>query len=156
VAKKIKPSDPKVKALRQRRCLNPHPQKVKALLFSATDFFDARDLLQVKYEMLRQVHVDGQTISKSAALFGLSRPSFYQAKRAFDAAGLGALLPAKKGPRRAHKLSTEVIEFLVQLCADDPALRPAELARRVQQRFGFEVHSRSVERALARQKKKRR
>lgn len=58
--------------------------------------------------------------------------------------------------RRAHKLSTEVVEFLLQLRAGDPTLRPAELVRRIEQRFGVEVHRRSLERALARQKKNRR
>jgi hypothetical protein len=34
-----------------------------------------RDLVQVKYEMLRRVRVDGHSVSQSATGFGLSRPS---------------------------------------------------------------------------------
>ena len=155
MAKKTKAADPKVEALRRQNCLNPHPETVTAPLFDASDFFDTRDLVQVKYEMLRRVRVDGQPITESASAFGLSRPSFYQAQSGFELGGLGGLLPKKPGPRRSHKLSTEVVEFLENLCSDDPSLRPADLAERVLGRFGRKVHPRSIERALARRKKKR-
>ena len=51
-------------------------------------FFDARDLIQVKYEMLRHVSVDGASKADAAALFGMSRPTFYQAEAAFARDGL--------------------------------------------------------------------
>ena len=72
--------DAKSSALRQRGCLHPHAHQVSDERFAANAFFDPRDLLQVKYEMLRRVRVDGYTVSRSAASFGLSRPSFYQAR----------------------------------------------------------------------------
>ena len=67
-----------------------------------------------------------------------------------------ALVPQKRGPRRAHKLGATVVDFLRQARAADPSLRASELARRVHDRFGCPVHPRSVERALARPEKKRR
>jgi hypothetical protein len=45
--------------------------------------------------------------------------------------------------------------FIEQVRAEDASLRPADLAGRVQQRFRRTVHPRSIERALARQEKKR-
>jgi transposase len=149
-------SDPKTDALREQGCLHPHPEKVTDELFAAGEFFDARDLVQVKYEMLRRVRVDGRPVSDSAARFGLSRPSYYQAQGAFKEGGLPALLPKKPGPRRAHKLSPEVVEALREALAEDPELVPEDLVRLVQKRFGVSVHRRSVERALARPEKKRR
>ena len=74
--------DPKVEALRAERSLNPRPDEVSDPSFAASEFFDPRDLVQVKYEMVRQVRVDGQPVSRSAAAFGFSRPSFYQAAAA--------------------------------------------------------------------------
>jgi len=65
------------------------------------------------------------------------------------------LVPQKRGPRRAHKLSADVVDFLQRERSEDPSLRSPELARRVRKRFGRKVHPRSVERALARQEKKR-
>jgi transposase len=109
--------------------------------------------VQVKYEMVRRVRVDGQTVSSSAAAFGFSRPSFYEAAAALDAGGLAALVPARPGPRRAHKLSGEVVAYLRQLLETDPSLRSPELVGRVEERFGLRVHPRSIERALARRPK---
>jgi transposase len=148
--------DSKTDALRQQGCLHPHPERVTDELFSSSEFFDSRDLVQVKYEMLRRVRVDGQTISQSAARFGLSRPSFYQAQKAYEDGGLPALLPDKPGPRRAHKLSEEVLEALLEALEQEPKLRPSDLVRLVEERFSISVHQRSIERALSRQEKKRR
>jgi hypothetical protein len=152
---KTKPADPKTQALRERGSLNPRPDGVTDPLFAASDFFDARDLVQVKYEMVRRVRVDRQPVSHSAAAFGLSRPSFYQARTVLERGGLAALMPRKPGPRRSHKLDAKVVQFLRQLRSEDPSLRPPELARRVLERFARKVHPRSIERGLARQEKKR-
>ena len=150
-----RPPDPKPYALRLHGSLNAHPERVQDPLFATTDFFDARDLVQVKYEMVRRVRVDGQPVSRSAAAFGVSRPTLYQAQAALARGGLAALVPRKPGPRRSHKLSLEVVDFLHRARAKEPALRSPELARRVRARFGRTVHSRSIERALARREKKR-
>ena len=146
----------KVAALRQQGCLHPHPEKVTDELFTVSEFFDPCDLLQVKYEMLRRVRVDKHSVSESAARFGLSRPSFYQAQTAYKEGGFPALLPRKSGPRRAHKLSEEVVDALLAAQVQDPKLGSKELVQLVEERFGFTVHRRSIERALARQKKKHR
>lgn len=153
--KKTRAADPKIDVLRRHSALNPHPDNVTDTLFKGSDFFDARDLVQVKYEMLRRVRVEHRSIRESASAFGFSRPSFYQAQAAFESAGLSGLLPKKPGPRRSHKLSAEVVEFLEQLQRDEPSLGSLELVERVRERFGRKVHPRSIERALARAKKKR-
>jgi transposase len=114
------------------------------------EFFDARDLVQVKYEMVRRVRAGGQPVSGAAAAFGFSRPSYYQAAAAVEAGGLAALVPARPGPRRAHKLTAEVVAFARGLADADPSLRSTDLAAAIGQRFGITVHPRSVERALAR------
>jgi transposase len=145
----------KAAALRQRGSLNPRPQAVRDPLFATTEFFDARDLVQVKYEMVRRVQADGQAVSQSAQAFGFSRPAFYHAQAALTSGGLADLVPKKPGPRRAHKLSPEVMQFLARTLSQDPALRSRALAQRVQAQFGRSVHPRSIERALQRQEKKR-
>ena len=153
---KAKRPDPKAEALRQRGSLNPRSERVADPLFASSDFFDPRDVVQVKYEMVRRVRVERQPVRHSATAFGFSRPSFYQAQGLLARGGLAALVPRKPGPRRSHKLNAEVMHFLQELRADDASIRSTELARRVRERFGRAVHPRSVERALARQEKKRR
>ena len=152
---KNKIPDLKSQALRQRGSLNSHPEKVTDPLFAASKFFDARDLVQVKYEMVRRVQVDRQPVSSSATAFGFSRPSFYQAQARLDSGGLAALVPQKPGPRRWHKLDAEVMQFLQKLRSEDPSLKPADLVGHILERFGRRIHVRSVERALAQQEKKR-
>lgn len=142
--------DPKVEALRAERSLNPRPEAVTDEEFRSSEFFDARDVVQVKYEMVRRVRVDGEPVSRSAAAFGFSRPSFYEAAAAVDRGGLAALVPARPGPRRAHKLTDEVVAFARRLLEADPSLRSVDLAAEIAERFGIQVHPRSVERALAR------
>ena len=149
-------SDPKVDTLHQQGCLHPHPEDVTDELFATSEFFDPRDLVQVKYEMLRRVREDGHSVSQSASRFGLSRPSFYQAQKAFEEGGLPALMPKKPGPRRAHKLSKEVVALLQETVSTEPGWSPEKLVQLVEEEFGFSVHRRSIERALARQEKKRR
>lgn len=145
--------DPKTDSLRRHSSLNPHPENVRDELFRAHPFFDPRDIVQVKYEMLRSVRRDGRSVSESAARFGLSRPTWYQAQRAYDAGGLPALVPGKPGPRRARKLGAEVVEALRTARAEQPSIRSQQLVELVRERFGLSVHRRSVERALAREKK---
>ena len=149
MARKRRP-DPKVAALRESRTLNPRPEAVSDEEFAATEFFDARDLVQVKYEMVRRVQVDGASVVAAAASFGFSRPSYYEAAAALDRDGLAGLVPAKPGPRRAHKLTEEIVAFARAAREADPSVGSARLAAAIADRFGVVVHRRSVERALAR------
>ncbi|MEA3291400.1 MAG: helix-turn-helix domain-containing protein [Pseudomonadota bacterium] len=145
---------PKQQSLRLQGVLHRHPETVADELFSQLDFFDPCDLLQVKYEMLRRVEKDGYSVSAAAEAFGLSRPSFYEARAAWRRDGLAGLLPKKRGPRGGHKLTEEVVAFLRGAHQKDSSLTPSELAGQVATHFGAQVHPRSIERALQRTKKK--
>ena len=145
-----KAEDPKVAALRAQRSLNSRPERVVDGRFAGSEFLDARDLVQVKYEMVRRVRVDGDTVTRSAQEFGFSRPAFYEAQAALEEGGLPALVPARPGPRGAHKLTDEVVAFAQERLAEDASLRPAGLVDAIAERFGVSVHARSIERALAR------
>jgi transposase len=148
-------TDAKSEALRAHRALHGWPQDVIDQLFLTHEFFDPHDLVQVKYEMLRRVQVDHLSVSQVANTFGFSRPSFYQSLAAFQQAGLPGLIPKRRGPKTAHKLSDEVLEYIEQLRSLDEALRASELSERVLKKFGLSVHPRSIERALWRRKKGR-
>ena len=149
-----RPIDGKARVLREHGCLNNRPERVRDELFLGNAFFDPRDLLQVKYEMLRRVREDGESVSAAAARFGLSRPTFYSAQRAYGAGGLPALAPARPGPRGAHKLRPDVVEALREAAERRPPPGSRELVELVRERFGLSVHRRSVERVLARRKKR--
>ena len=148
--------DPKLDSLREAGTLNPRAQSVIDELFAGGEFFDARDLIQVKYEMLRRVETDGQSISEAATAFGFSRPSFYHAQSAFQEGGLEGLVPRKRGPKQPHKVTEKILDFVRKVRdEEDPPPPAAELASRVAKRFGVAVHPRTIERGLARRQKKR-
>lgn len=149
-----KEKDGKSDALRRGGALNRHAERVSDVRFTEEEFFDARDLLQVKYEMLRQVRTEGASVTEAATAFGMSRFSFYQAQAAFEESGLPGLTPKKPGPRGRHKLSPEVLAYVREELAKEPSPQMRELPDRVQARFGLRVHQRTIERALADAKKK--
>ena len=59
--------DPKAEELATSRTLNPHPEAVGDEAFASGEFFDARDLVQVKYEMVRRVAADGVSVTEAAS-----------------------------------------------------------------------------------------
>lgn len=146
--------DPKAERLKQLGALNTHPERVRAPWFQAGGFFDARDSVQVKYEMLRQVSRESASKAEAAALFGVSRPTFYQAEAAFARAGLSGLLPRQRGPKGAHKLTADVMAFIEERLAAEGPVHARALAREIKAKLGLSVHPRSIERAIARKKKR--
>ncbi len=143
----------KKEALLEQSCYNRRAGRVRDILFDNDEFFDARDLVQVKYEMLRRVHADKQSVSFASGSFGFSRVSFYKVKESFDAEGLAGLAPKKRGPHGRHKLTDEVIKFAETALAQQESM-PA-VVRQVEEKFKMQIHQRSIERAMNGRKKKR-
>ena len=144
----------KRRALDQNATLNKNADKVTDPKFKNVAFFDPDDIVQVKYEMLRSVQKDGTGIQQASKSFGFSRITFYKTGKAFNENGLAGLLPQKKGPRRAHKLTREVMEFVGRLIEQKPGIRSAGIRQEIKGRFDLTVHKRSIERAIDRGKKK--
>ena len=150
------PDDPKAGALRDQGALHPHPEAVKAELFRSHEFFDPRDLVQVRYEMLRRHRVDGRPVTEVADTFGVSRQVFYKTESAFKSQGAPGLLPRRRGPKRAHKCTDAILDFVEQWRSTESADVRETVVQAVQRRFGVTINPRSIERALARRKKKQR
>ena len=147
------PDDSKAAALRAAGALHPHPERITDELFAQSPFFDRRDRVQVKYEMLRAHDVDRRQISKVARAFGTSRQAVYAAAAAFRAEGIPGLLPRPRGPKRAHKCTDEILDFAAQWRAADPP-HAESVTDAIRRRFGVGIHPRSLQRALARRAKK--
>jgi len=148
-----KTPDAKESALRAQRVLHRRPECVRDENFQTHEFFDPRDLVQVRYEMLRRHRVEKKTVTEVANTFGMSRQAFYKSASAFEAQGVSGLLPKRRGPKRAHKCTDEVLDFVEQWKKTADARE--SLSEAVRARFGITVNPRSIERALSRRKKKR-
>jgi transposase len=144
------PSDPhaKRKALQATGTLNPRAAQVRHPLFQQSGFFDPEDLLQLKYETLRALEVEKCPMAQAARQFALSRPTIYQAQSQFQQQGLEGLLPHKRGPKAAHKLTAEIKQYLQGQAATESEVNAEELARRVRQRYGVQLHPRTIQKAL--------
>lgn len=138
----------KTEALREEGTLNPTPERVRDPKFREGEFFDPRDVVQVKYEMLRQVSEENASVTATTQEYGVSRPTYYQTKENFDAAGIAGLVPKKRGPRGPHKLRGEVMAFLEKQLIPGAPMRARELAALIRQEFGLDVHPRTIERVL--------
>jgi transposase len=147
-------TDPKTAALLEEGTLNVSPEKVTDPKFQAGEFFDPRDLVQVRYEMLRRVSVDNLSVARATTEYGVSRPTYYQAKTSFDEAGVAGLVPKKRGPRGPHKLQGEILAFVEEQVVAGEPIRARELARLVRQKFSVKVHPRTIERAVGEKKAK--
>jgi len=138
----------KTDALLEEGTLNPMPEKVRDPKFQGSEFFDPHDAVQVKYEMLRRVSIDNAPVTDVSDEYGISRPTYYQAKANFDAAGVAGLVPKRPGPRRPHKVHGEVLAFLQGRLVPGEPVRARELARLIRKELGIKVHPRTIERAL--------
>jgi len=138
----------KVDALLEEGTLNPAPEKVSDPKFRGSEFFDRHDAVQVKYEMLRRVLIENASVTDAAEAYGVSRPTFYQAKASFEASGIAGLVPKKRGPHGPHKLHDEVLAFLEKHVKPGEPIRARELTRLVRKAFGLDLHPRTIERAL--------
>jgi transposase len=117
--------------------------------FQENEFFDPRDIVQVKYEMLRRVSIENASVTGATEEYGVSRPTYYQTKAHFDQAGLAGLVPRKRGPRGPHKLQGDALAFVEQQLVAGEPVRARELARLIRQKFDLNIHHRTIERAVA-------
>ncbi len=151
-----KSHDPKLEALLEHGAVHAHPEQVRDPHFRGDEFFDPRDLVQVRYEMLRRVRVEGHSITDTAAAFGLSRQSFYEIQDNMEREGITGLLPRKRGPHGARKLKGDAMAVIATELEREPNLSAMALSDRLKELLGIQIHPRSIERALERQEKKRR
>lgn len=141
-------TDTRADALIGDGTLNLSFDRVRDPKFREGDFFDPRDIVQVKYEMLRRVRVDNASIINAADEYGLSRPTYYKAEENFKASGVAGLVPRKRGPHGPHKIQSEVVTYLESQIQPGEPIRARGLAIKVQKRFGITIHPRTIERAL--------
>ena len=141
------------KRLKKEGTLHPNPDRVHADLLAKSAFFDAHDLMQMKYEMLRSVTVEQQSVAKAADTFGLSRVAYYHAWKQYRSHGLAGLLPRRRGPKHPHKFTEEVMAFIdEQLVAAEGRPDWNLLSKDIEAKFGTKVHPRSVERSVKQKK----
>ena len=143
----------KIQQLKNDGVLNPNPETVSDELFQNNEFFDPNDLVQVKYEMIRKVEKEKCSVSEASNNFGFSRPSFYHAKSSLETEGIRGLIPKQRGPKDGHKITDEIVRYILKTIEKNGPYKSEELTKIVKNKFKLEVHPRTIERAIGRKKK---
>ena len=149
MAAKHKSQSAKVTALLIEGTFNPAAEKVRDPKFRQHEFFDPRDLVQVKYELLRRVSLEHASVTAATAEYGVSRSTYFQARAHFATGGIAGLVPRKRGPRGPHKLQGKVLAFVEQHLVVGAPGRARALAKRLREQFDLTIHPRTIERAVA-------
>ncbi len=87
------------------------------------------------------------------AEFGVSVPTCVRIRRSFREGGLQALAPLRRGPRRAHKVSDEILDFIAAYRSEHGPVGTRRLAPVIEERFGVSLHPRTINKAIERSKK---
>lgn len=140
--------------LRRTGTLNPRPERVLSERFRNSPFYDPDDLLQVRYEAVREAQQGRSTRAETARSHGFSRHTLHRLERLVRDQGLAGLIPRKRGPRGPHKITAEILRFVDRQRAERGPLGSTVLVREIQQRFGVAIHRVSLDQALRRRKKK--
>lgn len=139
----------KTEILKKNGTYNRNYHAVKAEEFQQGIFFDAKDLAQVKYEMLRSVAKGENSVLEASSKYGFSRQSFYSIKNVMEKEGIGALIPKKTGPKDSHKLTTECQAFIDRYAESHPDAKSSEINKAMQAETGVCVHDRTVGRYMS-------
>jgi len=134
--------------LRGSGTLNPRPENVTDPLFANSSFFDAHDLLQVRYEMIRgdSRHM---SLKERALRFGMSVSTYSRLKRAYLKGGLQALIPAKRGPQGPHKITSEMVAYARQYRINNGPTSIRKLTDLVNEHFKSSIHFTGLQRVMS-------
>ena len=132
--------------MRKNGSFNHRASKVNAEIFKNSLFFDAHDLVQVKYEMIRAVEKEHREVLSTATSFGFSRVSFYQIKKEFDEHGIVGLMPKKRGPKGSRKMNESDVEFARGLVDTHTK---SQILLILKEERGIEISKRTLERQLS-------
>ena len=141
----------KEEKLKENGTYNSNHKNVKSKLFANSQFFDARDIVQVKYEMLRAVSHEKKSVTQVSKEYGFSREAFYENKRVFNKDGITALIPKKKGPKGSHKLSGGE-KFIENYLEKKPEAKAPEIAVQLERETGMKLHPKTIRRYIIKKK----
>jgi transposase len=131
-----------VASRRKPRELDPVPDpqgSVRYPLFLSNPFFNANDKAQVKYEMLRSVMTNELSVTDAVDAFGLTKPVFYKAQRAFSNQGILGLTDKKRGPKGPSKVTNEVRDFILDSIRQHPRPTYQEVSELIESVFNTHV-----------------
>ena len=136
----------KKEILMKNGTFNKNYKKVTEEKFSEGGFYDPMDIVQVRYEMIKETERGGKTIDRISNAYGYSRASYYHIRDNFNKNGMSALIPERTGPKDASKLTGDLREFINEYIGRAPSASSSKIAKAIEQSKGVSVSKRTVER----------
>jgi hypothetical protein len=106
------------------------------------------DEITRKLAMLIEGECQGLGPLAAAQKYGFSKQRYFQIRSAFLAQGAAALQSQRRGPKRPHRRTDEVVRQVIRARFLDPEASAEVIAQKLRQ-AGFLLSTRSVERVLA-------
>ena len=132
--------------LRRARCLHLTPERVQDGRFiEQPDFFDQKDIVQVKYELLRRCKVEGHDVAPTCLNFGFSRTTYYKVQQAFLDGGLPALMGQPRGRLKPIKVTDAVRGYVISEKAKDPKLSARHMVAALKERYNVRLSERMIQ-----------
>ena len=137
----------KIEFLKQEGLLNKNSDRIIHSEFTnnAVTFYD---LPQVKYEFLRNVRIEGESVTSVCKKFGFSREYFYKLERLFMERGYVSLLNSSMGRRPVLSLNQEIILYIVNKKNENPKISGEQLRKEIMNCYKVECSRRTVERLI--------
>ena len=132
--------------LLRTRCLHRTPERVQDDRFTQqTDFFDPKDIVQVKYELLRTCQVERRDVASACLDFGFSRTTYYKVQQAFLEGGLPALMGRPRGRLKPIKVTDVVRGYLIAEKAKNSKLSAREMVETLKKRYHVQLSERMIQ-----------
>ena len=111
------PRDPKVEALRVDGTLHRRAHQIRDPLFGTHDFFDARDVVQVRYDVCARSCLELNSASAVIAKYLSIRPSLHLAWLRYSSVTDSRFAPSSRLARRAHRRPRCTRDFTITALA---------------------------------------
>jgi hypothetical protein len=132
--------------LQRARCIHPAPGKVYDKRFQEEgSFFDPKDIVQVKYELIRSCVVEGNDVASTCVRFGFSRTTYYKVYEAFLQGGIPSLMGRPRGRPQPIKVNELVLGYLIAEKAKKPKLSASEMVTHVMNRYNVQISVRMIQ-----------
>lgn len=132
--------------LQRAHCIHRAPEKVHDKRFQEeSNFFDPKDIVQVKYELLRSCIVEGNDVASACMRFGFSRTTYYKVYETFIQGGIPSLMGRPRGRPRPIKLNEIVLGYLIAEKAMNPKLSASKMFTDVMNRYNVQISVRMIQ-----------
>ena len=135
--------------LKESNTYNPKSDMITASIFANNQLMDPKDLLQVRYELVRAIKCESKPIREICSEYGVSVSTARRYAEDLKKGGLIALVPEQKGPSGPTKLTKEASDFIDAYRKKNPESSGGKIHSALESKLHTGVSKRTVERYLS-------